>query len=580
MGEASKFLSALFKHNALNDLYAYLWLMSPGGRGGITQPFRIGGAKYATMEKAITGKPNMYFGLSMTDFPLAQDARPHKDNVKAISALWLDIDFAHPSIRKKDCLPERWEDIEPALDGMPECSIVVNSGYGQHLYWLLTDPVIADSQATAIFLDDLVYNWNAMFRSRFEKLGFNLDATSTCQLLRIPGSMNAKLDPHLPVSIMNWKPEVRHRPGDLHSVISQWMNAQRDGVGCEPADAVEARVRHRGAPSDVPDFDFAIKADAELKPEDLEMYLASSETFKAIWDGEKRHASASEHDLALASFLRAFGCGAQETCDGIIHSRRLLGFEPKLRMDYIASTIHKADQSYIVRQSKIDAAAEEGVTSVEPERESMRKQMESFIGLRIERAIKYMSDPPTYIIEVVFKGKIIKLTFPTIKDLRSQSNFMDRLMEQTNKYHKQLTKPKWNRFLELLLPFVTEESSGDTGTMLGVFRSRVGKYINTVKPIVLDEDEYQLLGVHSSNGEPYREGADDTLVVFVDAQHFQNWHNMDGMWERVRLVDVNRMFRDCAAKAVHVGIKATKAETRPTRWRLKVSQTKDGRYIL
>jgi hypothetical protein len=72
---------------------------------------------------------NVYFGVCRR---ASESGR--SEAVKELTCLWADIDRGDYD----------WHTIDPPAD------IVVSSGRGFHLYWLLTSPIPADAQARAI----------------------------------------------------------------------------------------------------------------------------------------------------------------------------------------------------------------------------------------------------------------------------------------------------------------------------------------------------------------------------------------------------------------------------------------------
>ena len=70
------------------------------------------------------------------------------DNAQAFRGFWLDLDVARPGDGKDPAhvYPDRttalrWLNSFTAASGLPQANMVVNSGYGWHVYWVLDEPL-------------------------------------------------------------------------------------------------------------------------------------------------------------------------------------------------------------------------------------------------------------------------------------------------------------------------------------------------------------------------------------------------------------------------------------------------------
>jgi len=80
------------------------------------------------VESAAAERANLYFGVC----PRPRKGCERAWHIRTIRALWADIDHCTPDEALQRC--------EKA--GLPRPSIVVNSGHGVHLYWLLVEPFL------------------------------------------------------------------------------------------------------------------------------------------------------------------------------------------------------------------------------------------------------------------------------------------------------------------------------------------------------------------------------------------------------------------------------------------------------
>ena len=105
-----------------------------------------------------------------------------KNDIKEIPALWTDVDF-------KDI---DQAEIDQRIDDFPlRPSMIVKTGNGYHLYWIL------DTPATTTDIQR-IEEINKRLVSHF---GGDAKATDAARVLRLPGTYNIKYDPHRLVTI-------------------------------------------------------------------------------------------------------------------------------------------------------------------------------------------------------------------------------------------------------------------------------------------------------------------------------------------------------------------------------------------
>lgn len=132
-------------------------------------------------------------------------SRRLKGNVAQIVCLHADVDL-------KSVLASRDEILE-AVRGLPHPpSVIVDSGNGLHLYWLLSEALQADPDAIALIeglneqLADLVGG----------------DAVrDVCRLMRLPGSHNTKEGAWKSVEVVEARFEPRYELADLEEMLAQ-----------------------------------------------------------------------------------------------------------------------------------------------------------------------------------------------------------------------------------------------------------------------------------------------------------------------------------------------------------------------
>lgn len=190
------FLSNAFgKIDRTPDANIQLYDLPPGGKGSfvprlITRDINAA-ADFAAKKQ---GSREVYFSCCGIG-PIGEGGRGKETDAQFVPWLYTDLDAAgdtHPgkSLPTKKQLSEmlRSELVLP----MP--SYVVDTGGGLHVYWLLSEPIVVDSQDKRAYAKDrLLAGIDHSMREWYSSHGFEYD--NVCQLarvLRVPGTKNHK----------------------------------------------------------------------------------------------------------------------------------------------------------------------------------------------------------------------------------------------------------------------------------------------------------------------------------------------------------------------------------------------------
>lgn len=167
-----------------------------------------GYAKWAVGKGFDAYHSNASFNLAQTN---GQDSRGNPkfkgsktgENVMAIKAFWIDFDVIRPGDGKKadQAYPDRmsamaWMQQFIQAIQLPRPSIIVNSGYGFHVYWVLEDPMPAPAWLP----------YGDALRSALIAHGFKGDpgiSGDVARILRPPGTLNCKATPHVAVEALD-----------------------------------------------------------------------------------------------------------------------------------------------------------------------------------------------------------------------------------------------------------------------------------------------------------------------------------------------------------------------------------------
>lgn len=128
--------------------------------------------------------------------------------VDGITSLWVDVD----NTIWDSCWSSWKESVLPKLNKILPPSVIVNSGWGIHLYWMLDDYIKIDSGHTsvsAIFYLNKFLAW--LIKGDYQGAGAE-------HLLRIPGSFNCKADPFVATEIFTDKTIQKYNFESLYNI--------------------------------------------------------------------------------------------------------------------------------------------------------------------------------------------------------------------------------------------------------------------------------------------------------------------------------------------------------------------------
>lgn len=194
-------------------------------------------------------KPNrdVYFGVCLQDkeqavalarekdekFP--ESTRGKKASTRVLPALWLDLDVA-TGTHKAPNLPPSNKDAMELLEGIPvKPSMVVTSGGGLHVYWILKEPwELSDDNERELAENTLLrLQWSVIQAA--DAKDWKVDRTADLpRVMRVPGSFNRKAQP-IKCEIAKHDQRRRYNPADFD-------------VLPEPGPGPLVTQRDRGAP--------------------------------------------------------------------------------------------------------------------------------------------------------------------------------------------------------------------------------------------------------------------------------------------------------------------------------------------
>ncbi len=158
---------------------------------------------------------DVYFGVALHDLDaavrVARRRRPRvqkgsvrgtKESVSALPAVWADVDVAGDTHASGVLPPDRAAALN-LLEAVPQPpSIVVWTGGGFHVYWLLREPWVLETPAEREQAEGLVRKVQWALQKEAGVHGWRIDHTADLgRVLRLPGTLNQKGGRGLPVTV-------------------------------------------------------------------------------------------------------------------------------------------------------------------------------------------------------------------------------------------------------------------------------------------------------------------------------------------------------------------------------------------
>lgn len=124
------------------------------------------------------------------------------ENVAGTQGFWLDIDVGTVGHNKGD-LPPTIEDALELLSHLPEPTLIVHSGHGLQVWFLLDESWIFEDPGEYTDAARLSAKVNHALKMWAKTMGWSTDNVGDLsRLMRVPGSDNVKEEPHVPVTIL------------------------------------------------------------------------------------------------------------------------------------------------------------------------------------------------------------------------------------------------------------------------------------------------------------------------------------------------------------------------------------------
>ena len=411
-----------------------------------------------TVDKAVSCVENLpadrevYFGVGLSPGKLTAKSRAKASDVAAITCLWADIDIAHGVHTKKRLPPD-----EAAARKVIEAvgvgaSVVVQSGHGLQVYWILKEPWLLETEDERKKAADFSQRFSTALRQAAAGLGYEIDAVGDLsRIMRVPGTRNNK-DPGKPVDVRIL--DIEENRGLDHAIeeFEEFLSGVEAG---DPVDVPKKGKKFDLSPGAYPPFD------------KFQALLDNSKKFKDTWDHDRvdlSDTSASGHDLSLAVFALRAGWTDQEAVNLMIACRRQHGDPLKLREDYYDRTVSKARKFVESRQAEEEVNEEDDKPIETPEdRKEQLDQLSKALGFPSEWIRMYNSSEPEFRMKA--GGKEIRLG--DVATLLEQRPFRNAVARAVLLRVPTFSSKRWERMSAKLLKLVETIEVGEEATLHG-----------------------------------------------------------------------------------------------------------------
>lgn len=190
--------NALYFGNYLIHKYSCLWLEKDGEKitmsFDVTQSAQRQAMAITAVQKSDEGY-NVFFGVSLTDKPFPENRRAGVKDINLQLGIWIDID-----VQGGTHIGEKYpQSREVAMAFLPlKPSIVINSGYGIHAYYLFSKALVIGeynrdeaTERNRKFIE-IVRNNAGVYKEAVDSV------QDLSRILRLPGTFNYKIEDDKP----------------------------------------------------------------------------------------------------------------------------------------------------------------------------------------------------------------------------------------------------------------------------------------------------------------------------------------------------------------------------------------------
>lgn len=190
MSEAFEFLDSLFGYKP-DHLHVLIWTAQDKHSRWFCDLEQA--ARYAERRAP---EYDVYFGVALAAMPYGESVRLKRGHREAagIYGMWADLDIAGSTHNELKRYPASEADALRVIEDMGQRpSLIVHSGGGLHVHWLLKEPWIFDTDEEREEARILCWRWKETLKRRAKDRGWDVDSVSDLErVLRVPGTLNHK----------------------------------------------------------------------------------------------------------------------------------------------------------------------------------------------------------------------------------------------------------------------------------------------------------------------------------------------------------------------------------------------------
>jgi putative DNA primase/helicase len=151
-----------------------------------------------------------------------RDKRGSIEDSVTLPGFWADIDLAGPGHKTNKPLPPTVEEAARIIQEarLPEPTLWVHSGGGVYPWWLFQTPVLMVNGEIVAGMQDMSERWHQCLVDAAERLGYSYGAMADLsRVLRVPGTLNRKLDDPQPMCQIVWDEGPRFSDEDIEAAL-------------------------------------------------------------------------------------------------------------------------------------------------------------------------------------------------------------------------------------------------------------------------------------------------------------------------------------------------------------------------
>lgn len=493
------FLAALFSDIVEAGLKLSIWTPNDGT------------FQFLDLEKAaqygLSRSGDTYFGVGASSKEFSQKTRSRIGDIDAIPGFWIDIDIAGPhEAHKSAMLPVSEDDaLDMLYAAMPlKPTILVNSGYGLHAYWIFKEPWIFENEHDVRSATIMAQSFVLSIKYHAALRGWKLDSVfDLTRIMRLPGSKNCKVSNNHIECVVKEFNQNYYNPDDFEKYFVNDADARSNESICNLLG------------KDKNPLQIVVSANATPPFEKFENLIGLEDRFAKSWNKERtdlKDQSLSSYELSIASFCVSYGWTDQEVANTLIRFRKKYADEKKfrkaLRVDYLTRTILRAKKTS--RTSETDdvacsLAAQADRSKQEsdvapPTKEEISATLETILKVRIVKIHKIATDDPRFEI-ILASGECI--IAGNVEAIISQAKLRNLLAAHKGIIPRKVKSKIWDEYATLLLQLVEEIKPAYEATIKGALCESVRQYIEQIGTISQWESAYKLMRPFVRDGKTY-----------------------------------------------------------------------------